>query len=226
MARSVIFSVCVVVSLFSKQSVAEGTEAPAVTQVSETAEPFFKPKITGFLDGFVQHTFESPRPSMRVFDGSSDTVDVALAQVDLQAELGHRLLVRLELIAGSSTLILNGSTVPTGTDPILGTILRSIQQVNVGVKLPWHDLIIDAGKFMAVAGYESFESKENFNYSRAFLYGYATPFTVTGVRATMPVLIPELTAQAALLTGTDIVFDNNPHKTFGFNTLAGLIINL
>ncbi len=75
---------------------------------------------------------------------------------------------------------------------------------------------------MAAAGYEVFESKDNFNYSRSFLYGYGTPFTVTGVRATMPLIMPQLTVQAALLTGTDIVFDNNPHNTFGFNSTLTL----
>jgi hypothetical protein len=44
-----------------------------------------------------------------------------------------------------------------------------------------------AGKFETLAGAEVIEAPGNSNYSRSFLFGYAVPFTHTGLRATFAV---------------------------------------
>lgn len=44
-------------------------------------------------------------------------------------------------------------------------------------------LLVKAGKFVTLAGAEVIEQKDNWNISRSFLFGYAIPFTHTGVRA-------------------------------------------
>jgi hypothetical protein len=42
---------------------------------------------------------------------------------------------------------------------------------------------ISVGKFTELSGLEHIKSSEDFNYSRSILFGFATPFTETGVRA-------------------------------------------
>jgi len=64
------------------------------------------------------------------------------------------------------------------------------------------------------AGAEVIEANRDWNYSRSFLFGYAIPFTLTGVRAQVTPT-PALTLQALVVNGWDVVFDNNGAKTFG-----------
>lgn len=42
---------------------------------------------------------------------------------------------------------------------------------------------LSVGKFTQLSGLEHIKSSEDFNYSRSILFGFATPFTETGVRA-------------------------------------------
>jgi hypothetical protein len=75
-------------------------------------------------------------------------------------------------------------------------------------------LTIDVGKFVTPAGAEVIESHANWNYSRSFLFGYAIPFTHTGIRLTAPVT-SLLTLQVMLVNGWDLAIDNNAGKTLG-----------
>src|SRR5436309_1397363 len=45
---------------------------------------------------------------------------------------------------------------------------------------------VKAGKFVTLLGSEVIEAPSNFNYSRSFLFGFAIPFTHTGVLFTPP----------------------------------------
>ena len=63
-------------------------------------------------------------------------------------------------------------------------------------------LSIIAGKFETLAGAEVIEATGNTNYSRSILFGYAIPFTHTGVRASYTVS-PSLTANLGFNKGWD-----------------------
>jgi hypothetical protein len=114
--------------------------------------------------------------------------------------------------------------------------IRPVQQAYLSFAVPTRlPLTIDVGKFVTSAGAEVIEANRNWNYSRSFLFGFAIPFTLTGVRATAA-LTPRFTLQAMVVNGWDVVFDNNGAKTFGLslsyaaptdttvalNTLAGI----
>jgi hypothetical protein len=64
-------------------------------------------------------------------------------------------------------------------------------------------LSIIAGKFETLAGAEVIEATGNTNYSRSILFGYAIPFTHTGVRATYAVS-PTFSAILGFNKGWDI----------------------
>jgi hypothetical protein len=114
--------------------------------------------------------------------------------------------------------------------------IRPVQQAYLSFAVPARlPVTIDVGKFVTSAGGEVIEANRNANYSRSFLFGYAIPFTLTGVRVTA-VPTPRLTLQAMVVNGWDVVFDNNGAKTLGvsaafaaptgttvaFNGLAGV----
>lgn len=59
-----------------------------------------------------------------------------------------------------------------------------------------------AGKFSTLAGEEVIESPNDFNFSRSILFGYAVPFTHTGVRFSYA-FTPQLTATVGANNGWD-----------------------
>jgi hypothetical protein len=70
------------------------------------------------------------------------------------------------------------------------------------------------GKFATYHGAEVIEARDNFNYSRSFLFNYAIPFTHTGFMAEYA-FSKAFTADLYLVNGWDVTNDNNKGKTFG-----------
>ena len=71
---------------------------------------------------------------------------------------------------------------------------------------------IIAGKYVTLAGAEVIKSDADVNYSRSILFGYAIPFTHTGVRATYKVG-DALTLIGGVNNGWDTFKDTNNAKT-------------
>ena len=74
---------------------------------------------------------------------------------------------------------------------------------------PW---TVIAGKYVTLAGAEVIKSPSNTNFSRSILFGYAIPFTHTGVRASYKVS-DTLTLIAGINNGWDVLKDTNNNKT-------------
>ncbi len=85
-----------------------------------------------------------------------------------------------------------------------------------------------AGKFVTLAGYEVIEAKYNPNITRSILFGFAIPFTHTGIRADYTA--GPVTLTAGLNNGWDVVDDNNSDKTIesqiAFSHSGGAITDL
>lgn len=73
-------------------------------------------------------------------------------------------------------------------------------------------LTVIGGKFVTMAGAEVIKSPANPNFSRSILFGYAIPFTHTGVRATYAV-DDALNVMAGVNNGWDNFRDTNNGKT-------------
>jgi predicted porin len=69
-----------------------------------------------------------------------------------------------------------------------------------------------AGKYVTLAGAEVINSTADFTYSRSILFGYAIPFTHTGVRATYAVS-DTVNVLLGLNNGWDQLKDANKQKT-------------
>lgn len=89
-------------------------------------------------------------------------------------------------------------------------------------------LNVYAGKFVTLAGYEVIEAKDNPNITRSILFGFAIPFTHTGVRADYSA--GPLTLTAGLNNGWDQVKSDNGNVTIesqlAFSHSGGVISDL
>jgi len=70
---------------------------------------------------------------------------------------------------------------------------------------------IQAGRFVTLAGYEVIEAKNNPNITRSILFGFAIPFTHTGIRTSYSA--GPLTFYAGLNNGWDVTEETNDAKT-------------
>ena len=73
-------------------------------------------------------------------------------------------------------------------------------------------LTVIAGKYVTLAGAEVIASPSDVNYSRSILFGYAIPFTHTGLRATYAVS-DMLSLIGGVNNGWDDIKDTNKQKT-------------
>lgn len=84
------------------------------------------------------------------------------------------------------------------------------------------------GKFVTLAGYEVIEAKDNPNITRSILFGFAIPFTHTGIRADYTA--GPLTFTAGLNNGWDQVKDLNDDVTIesqiAYSYSGGMITDL
>jgi hypothetical protein len=88
-----------------------------------------------------------------------------------------------------------------------------VQQAYVAYKAPLGEgLTVAFGKFVALLGAEVIEAPDNFNISRSFLFGFAIPFTHTGLLLGYPVA-DLVDRTVGVVNGWDNIDDNNDAKT-------------
>jgi hypothetical protein len=165
-----------------------------------------------------------------VFDDEGNSFTLAFAKVGLGVR-PEPVGLRLDLGFGHVADVIAADKGATDAASV-----RPVEQAYLTFAVPTRaPLTIDVGKFVSSAGGEVIEANHDWNYSRSYLFGYAVPFTLTGVRATFTP-VPALTLQAMIVNGWDVVFDNNGAKTLGlsasyaaatdttlaFNGLAGI----
>ena len=114
--------------------------------------------------------------------------------------------------------------------PFRNTPYFDLQEAYLSVRIPLGSgIIVKAGKWVSLLGYEVIESPNNLNFSRGFLFNLAGPFTHTGGLLSYA-FTDWLTAQVGVVTGSDTSEDNNtaPSFTGGFvlQPLKELTVNL
>jgi hypothetical protein len=207
---------------FARAQVAESAPSPS----GGPAEWFRGIMVNGFVStGF---TYNANRPdtglnAYRVFDGAhnSFTIDVLELCVRRDVVKPGDAGFRIDLAAGASIPRVTRSAGMSGGDV-------DVQQMVVSWMAPiGSGLRIDLGKFVTPFGYEVIEGFDGFNdnYTRSFLFGYAIPFTHTGLRAAYA-FSPSLSLTALVVNGWDDAVDNNRSKSVGgslaVSPLAGL----
>ncbi len=181
---------------------------------------------SGFIDVYYSKNFAQPVSQinkLRNFDIQENQFTLSLAELVFQKKASP---VGFRIDADFGT---TNDVVQTG---IGSATLPFLQQAYLTAVLPLgNGLTVDAGKFVTHMGYEVIESKDNWNYSRSFLFAYAIPYYHTGIRLTYPVT-NNFTAAVHIVNGWNSVVDNNQWKSLGITlnyapgNLTGLTLNV
>jgi hypothetical protein len=150
--------------------------------------------IGGFVDTYFSWNFARPQSQtnqLRNFDLSENQFVVSAAEVDFQ-KTATPIGFRIEASVGLSPDIIHSGS---------SDGLKFAQQAYLTAVLPvGAGLTLEAGKFVTQMGYETIKAKDNYNYSRSFLFAWAIPYYHLGVRASYP-LLDNLTIAAHLTNG-------------------------
>jgi len=202
-------------------------EAEAIQEEAKKNEStlsFFRNvELSGIIDAYYLYNGNKPDAGVgttgRAFDVSHNNFSLNLAKLTLEKknDLGNRLGFRLDFAFGPTAeriqSVYDRSRVIDGvgfdaTKHLLQAYASYVAPVGKG-------LTIDFGKFTTPVGAEVIETKDNFNYSRSFLFTYG-PYYHAGVRAKY-VANDKVAVTGFLINGWDKLFDNNTGKTVGFS---------
>jgi hypothetical protein len=172
--------------------------------------------MTAYLDAAYAHPsgdglFTSGVPD-RVFDLRRDAFTLQQAAINLAYQPTDGFGGVLNLIYGDVAPVIRAYGAPV-QDSKFDMTQAYLQYATSGVTLL-------AGKFVTLAGAEVIASPADTNYSRSILFGYAEPFTHTGLRSVYAAN-DLVTLYLGVNNGWDDVKDNNAGETL--ETGIGLI---
>lgn len=168
--------------------------------------------ISGSLDVTYLTNFNNPESRvnrLRVFDTEHNNFNVNLLDVIVQKPTAGpgSWGFRADLDFGEDPATFQATGFADGDN-------FELQQAYIDWIAPVGDgLRLRLGKFVTNHGAEVIESADNWNTSRSFLFGFAIPFTHTGLMATYT-FFEQLELDAGIVNGWDNVDDNNDAKTF------------
>src|ERR1700690_495597 len=188
------------------------------------------PGLSIYLQGGYTYNFKNPdsqENDLRIFDHKANSFALDLAQIMFtkDAPLGG-IGYRLKLSVGETAKWIHSRGLGNADDEfdLTEAYITYLAPVGKGLKLQF-------GKFVTMHGAEVIEAKDDFNYSRSFLFNYAIPFTHTGISAGYT-FSDQVNATLYLVNGWDNTDDNNRGKT-GALSLSytpieqiGLVFNL
>src|SRR6266478_2067806 len=185
--------------------------------------------VSGFVDVYYSYNFNRPLSmtnQLRNFDLDHNQFKLSLAELVIQ-KAPSPVGFRIDLDYGPTTDFVHAAEPTSPNIPDANgngrETFKNIQQAYVSWVAPiGKGLTIDFGKFVTHMGAEVIESKDNWNYSRSFLFAFAIPYYHAGVRASYPVS-DKLTVNGYLYNGWNNVTDNNNQKTFGAEITLNLL---
>jgi hypothetical protein len=166
-----------------------------------------------YLQGGYTFNFRNPDSGtneQRIFDQKTNSFLIDLAQIQFAKEaplggVGYKLKVSF----GETAKYIHSAGLgdPGDVVDLTEAYANYVAPLGSGLKVQF-------GKFVTYHGAEVIEARDNFNYSRSFLFNYAIPFTHTGFLAGYT-FSPAFTANLYVVNGWDVTNDNNKGKTFG-----------
>jgi hypothetical protein len=185
-------------------------------------------KVHGFVSAGYVYNFNQP-PSrvngLRVFDFADHQAKLDVAELNFEKSVAHPRAFgfRVDLEAGFSIPRVSAAA-GLFRDSNTGVAQNfDVQQAYVSWIAPaGSGLRFDVGKFVTLLGLEVIEGWDGYNdnASRSLLFGYAIPFTHTGVKIGYA-FTPRVSGAVAVVQGWDNVRDNNTAKSVvGSLTLA------
>ena len=171
--------------------------------------------VNAFVSTAYQYNSNRPATganSYRVFDfnDNSFNLDVAEVVVQIAPAKPNDAGFRVDIAAGNSVPQVSKSQDQTVAQFDLQQVFASyIAPIGSGLRF-------DVGKYVTHLGYEVIEGYDGYNdnYSRSILFGYAIPFTHTGVKASYA-FNSKVAGMVEVVNGWDLVRDNNRSKSVG-----------
>lgn len=190
--------------------------APAEAEKKVTLKSVLAPTtVTAFVDGYYGYNFNHPQnqlTSYRVFDAPDNQFSLNQVQIKLDkaVDASSRLGYRFSFGYGNAINVVN-SFEPGG----LG-FGQYMEEAFMSYLAPVgkNGLQVDFGKFVTPHGAEVIETKDNWNYSRGILFGYAIPFYHFGLRSKYT-WNSKVALTGYMVNGWNNVVDNNTGKTYG-----------
>jgi hypothetical protein len=193
---------------------------PPQTAAVSTASPgaaslFAGASFSGFMDTYYGYNFNQPKSqtnTLRSFDGPSNQFALNMIELNLDKPpdpTNSRLGYHLGLGFGQAMNVVNS------TDPAGLGFAQYLKEAYVSYLAPvGKGLQMDIGKFVTPHGAEVIETKDNFNYSRGLLFGYAIPYYHYGLRAKYS-FNDKYSVTGFVVNGWNDIYDNNTGKTYG-----------
>lgn len=169
-------------------------------------------EVKGYVEAQYNYNFNDPSDQanrFRVFDTKADSFTFNMAELSLtkssEAGTGFGLVLNYGLDADliASTPFLDATDVRD----------FAVQQAYISEKTLAGNLDLRLGKYATLSGAEVIEGPANFNISRSYLFGWAIPFTHTGLRAAVTTPVPGLALTLGVNNGWDVVSDADKGKT-------------
>ncbi|MDA8168647.1 MAG: porin [Nitrospiraceae bacterium] len=188
--------------------------------------------LSVYLQGGYTYNFKDPKDGeneLRVFDHKANSFTLDLAEIQFLRDapvggVGYK--VKVSMGETAKFIHSRGLGASDADEPfdLTEAYIDYVAPVGKGLKLRF-------GKFVTMHGAEVIEAKDDYNYSRSFLFNYAIPFTHTGFMAAYT-FSGMLSANAYVVNGWDNSSDNNNGKTYGLSATvapganSSLVFNL
>ena len=199
-----------------------GRPSPCLAEEAAPPVPWYETiRLNGFLSTSYSYNLNRPAShtnALRVFDlaDNSFTIDDVELVVQKPVSKPRESGFRADLVFGSSVPRVSAAAGLLRDDAgVAGDI--DLQQAFASYVAPFGaGLRLDVGKFVTHFGYEVIDGYDgwNDNATRSLLFGYAIPFTHTGVRASCA-FGARATATLMVVNGWDDARDNNTSKSVG-----------
>lgn|SRR5579872_4104225 len=193
------------------------TATPAATPAGPSLASLLGPTtFSGFVDTYYQQNFNNPSSranTLRPFDVTTNQFGLNLIElvVDKAPDANaSRTGYHIALGYGEAMNVVNAS------EPVAGLGFdQYLKEAYFSYLAPvGRGLQVDVGKFVTPAGAEVIETKDNWNYSRGLLFGYAIPFFHFGMRAKYT-FNDKYSLTGFFVNGWNDVVANNTGKTGG-----------
>lgn len=167
------------------------------------------PAFSGFVDVAAVYNANAPASHEDFIAGTGTSAKRANEVALNLAELQWTRAVSAEQPVGFTLSVVagDGETVVHGSDS-----LRYVYQASLAYRLP-DGVVLEAGVYPSHIGFESFFSKDDWNYTRSWL-GELSPYCQTGIKASYA-FHAHWSAQLHVLNGWQLVHDNNDARSFG-----------
>ncbi len=166
--------------------------------------------VTGYVDAAYEYQsgaglFSSGVPD-RVFDARSNSFALHQAALTIAKQPKEGWGAVVNLTAGQDAEVIKSYPITGGSN---FDLTQAFVQYATG------PLTVVLGKYVTLAGAEVIAPNGDTNFSRSILFGYAIPFTHTGLRATYA-LSDQLSLVLGVNNGWDQVSDANKQKTLEY----------